>query len=137
MEAQATADRAGRAGRKVRALEFIDACAAGVEPRLLGTGPIPATRKLLQRASIGIDAIDAIEFNEAFAAQVLASMRELEIPLHKLNRRGGALAIGHPYGASGAVLVTRLLHQLETGQTGLATIGIGGGIGLSALFRAV
>ena len=125
------------AGRKPRALEFIDACAAGVEPRLLGTGPIPATRKLLQRAGIGMDAIDAVEFNEAFAAQVLASVRELEIPLNKLNRRGGALAIGHPYGASGAVLVTRLLHQLKIGETGLATIGIGGGIGLSALFRAV
>lgn len=120
-----------------RVLEFIDASAAGVEPRLLGSGPIPATRKLLQRSGISMDAVDAVEFNEAFAAQVLASVHELEIPMDKVNRRGGALAIGHPYGASGALLVTRLLHQLEIGQTGLATIGIGGGMGLSALFRAV
>lgn len=118
-------------------LQFIDASAAGVEPRLLGTGPIPATRKLLQRTGITMESIDAIEFNEAFAAQVLASVKALEIPPERLNRHGGALATGHPYGASGALLVTRLLHQLKQGQTGLATIGIGGGMGLSALFAAV
>ncbi len=118
-------------------LQFIDASAAGVEPRLLGTGPIPATRKLLRRTGTRIESIAAIEFNEAFAAQVLASVKALEIPQDRLNQRGGALAIGHPYGASGAILVTRLLHQLQPGQTGLATIGIGGGMGLSALFRAV
>lgn len=118
-------------------LQFIDASTCGVEPRLLGSGPIPATRKLLQRTGFEMESIDAVEFNEAFAAQVLACVKALDIPLERLNQRGGALATGHPYGASGAILVTRLLHQLLPGQTGLATIGIGGGMGLSALFEAV
>jgi len=104
---------------------------------LLGSGPIPATRQLLQRNSLDIDDIAAIEFNEAFAAQVLACQRELRIDPERMNRRGGALALGHPFGASGAMLVVRLFHQLEPGQLGLATIGIGGGMGLSALFRAL
>jgi len=118
-------------------LRFVDARAAGVEPELLGSGPIPATRRLLNSTGHKIDSIDRIEFNEAFAAQVLACVTELEIDPDRVNLQGGALAIGHPYGASGAILVTRLQQQLRTQQLGLATIGIGGGLGLSALFEAV
>ena len=115
----------------------MDAGAAGVEPALLGTGPIPSTEKLLARLDCKINSIDSIEFNEAFAAQVLACMEALDMDPVRVNQRGGAIAIGHPFGASGALLVTRLYHQLRQGQTGLATIGIGGGLGLSALFESV
>jgi len=118
-------------------VRFMDASAAGVEPALLGTGPIPSTQKLFARVDRAINSVDAIEFNEAFAAQVLACVQALDMDPESVNQRGGAIAIGHPFGASGALLVTRLYHQLRQGQTGLATIGIGGGLGLSALFESV
>ncbi len=119
-------------------LRFIDACAAGVEPGLLGTGPIASTRKLMARnPGLRMDSVHSIEFNEAFAAQVLACTQALAIDHERLNRRGGAIALGHPFGASGAILVTRLFHQLQPDQSGLAMLGIGGGLGLSAFFEAV
>ncbi|OWV81280.1 acetyl-CoA acetyltransferase [Rhizobium sp. N122] len=125
-----------------RGLAFIDSAAAGVDPNLLGIGPVASTRKLLQRQpGLLLSGIDAIEFNEAFAAQVLASLDQLDIATDAVNREGGAIALGHPFGASGAILVTRLYSQLVRagvpGATGLAMIGIGGGIGLTALFEAV
>jgi acetyl-CoA C-acetyltransferase len=125
-----------------KGLAFIDSAAAGVDPNLLGIGPVASTKKLLQRQpDLSLSTIDAIEFNEAFAAQVLASLDQLEIPADTVNREGGAIALGHPFGASGAILVTRLYSQLIRGgipgATGLAMIGIGGGIGLTALFEAV
>ncbi|HIX43325.1 MAG TPA: acetyl-CoA C-acyltransferase, partial [Candidatus Kurthia intestinigallinarum] len=79
--------------------------------------------------------IDIVEFNEAFASQVLACLQQLKIPQHLVNIGGGALALGHPYGASGAILITRLVHELKKGQRGLATLGIGGGMGLSMLVK--
>ncbi|WP_049730821.1 thiolase family protein [Rhizobium ecuadorense] len=125
-----------------KGLAFIDSAAAGVDPNLLGIGPVASTRKLLQRQpGFSLAGIDAIEFNEAFAAQVLASLDQLDIPADTINSNGGALALGHPFGASGAILVTRLYSQLiredAIGATGLAMIGIGGGIGLTAMFEAV
>ncbi|WP_042120039.1 thiolase family protein [Rhizobium etli] len=127
-----------------KGLAFIDSAAAGVDPNLLGIGPVAATGKLMQRQpDLSLSAIDVIEFNEAFAAQVLASLDQLEIPANAVNKEGGAIALGHPFGASGAILVTRLYGQLIRGDgwtpraTGLAMIGIGGGIGLTALFEAV
>ena len=125
-----------------KGLAFIDSAAAGVDPNLLGIGPVASTKKLLQRQpDLALSAIDAIEFNEAFAAQVLASLDQLEISSDAVNTEGGAIALGHPFGASGAILVTRLYTQLlRSGApcaTGLAMIGIGGGIGLTALFEAV
>ncbi|MBB2753833.1 UNVERIFIED_ORG: acetyl-CoA C-acetyltransferase [Rhizobium aethiopicum] len=125
-----------------KGLAFIDSAAAGVDPNLLGIGPVASTRKLLQRQpGFSLAGIDAIEFNEAFAAQVLASLDQLDIPADTVNSNGGALALGHPFGASGAILVTRLYSQLiredAIGATGLAMIGIGGGIGLTAMFEAV
>ncbi|MBY4609375.1 thiolase family protein [Rhizobium sp. 9T] len=125
-----------------KGLAFIDSAAAGVDPNLLGIGPVASTKKLLQRQpDLSLSGIGAIEFNEAFAAQVLASLDQLEIPADTVNREGGAIALGHPFGASGAILVTRLYSQLirggTPGATGLALIGIGGGIGLTALFEVV
>ncbi|WP_064684160.1 thiolase family protein [Rhizobium bangladeshense] len=125
-----------------KGLAFIDSAAAGVDPNLLGIGPVASTKKLLQRQpDLSLSGIGAIEFNEAFAAQVLASLDQLEIPADTVNREGGAIALGHPFGASGAILVTRLYSQLvrsgTPGATGLAMIGIGGGIGLTALFEVV
>ncbi|MBX4908926.1 MULTISPECIES: thiolase family protein [Rhizobium] len=127
-----------------KGLAFIDSAAAGVDPNLLGIGPVASTDKLLQRQpGFSLSTIDAIEFNEAFAAQVLASLDQLDISADAVNKDGGALALGHPFGASGAILVSRLYSQLvrgndwSLGATGLAMIGIGGGIGLTALFEAV
>ncbi|WP_216830150.1 thiolase family protein [Alkalihalobacterium elongatum] len=120
-------------------LRFIDAVSAGVDPNYLGIGPVPAVTKLLQRQQLAVQDIDIVEFNEAFASQVLASLRALEIPLEKVNRNGGALAIGHPYGASGAILVTRLVTEMKRQnlKRGLATLGIGGGLGLATLFELI
>ncbi|PWC56506.1 thiolase family protein [Azospirillum sp. TSO22-1] len=121
-----------------RGLRVADSAAAGVDPNLLGTGPIPAVRRLLARnPGLRLDAIDLVEFNEAFAAQVLACLDTLGIPEDTVSVGGGALALGHPYGASGAVLVTRLFSELAPGQRGLATLGIGGGLGLATLLERV
>ncbi|WP_101842759.1 thiolase family protein [Halobacillus sp. Marseille-P3879] len=118
---------------------FVDSTAAGVDPNLLGIGPVPAVEKLWKRQNLSERDIDVIEFNEAFASQVLASLKGLNIPFDKVNRSGGALALGHPYGASGAILVTRLMTEMKRGhlKRGVATLGIGGGMGLAALFEAV
>ena len=120
-----------------RGLVVVDSAAAGVDPNLLGTGPIPAVRRLLaRRPGLSLEQLDRVEFNEAFAAQVLACLDTLGIPEEIVSVGGGALALGHPYGASGAILVTRLFSELQPGQRGLATLGIGGGIGLATLVEA-
>ena len=94
-------------------LRVVGSAAAGVDPRWLGTGPIASTRELFARtAGLTMDAIDVVEFNEAFAAQVLACLDALEIPESKVNLGGGAIALGHPFGASGAILVVRLFTEM-------------------------
>lgn len=110
---------------------------AGVEPAYMGMGPVPATEKALKRASLRLDEIGAVELNEAFAAQSLAVVRELGISEHVLNPNGGAIALGHPLGCSGARLVTTLLHhmQRERIRYGLATLCIGVGQGLTTVFE--
>jgi 3-oxoadipyl-CoA thiolase len=110
---------------------------AGVDPAYMGLGPIPATRKVLQRAGLSIRDIDLIELNEAFAVQVLQCVRELEIDVEKLNVNGGAIALGHPLGCSGARLVVTLLHELERrgGRYGLATMCIGVGQGIATIIE--
>ena len=112
---------------------------AAVDPRIMGIGPVPATRRLLADASMKLDEIDLVELNEAFAAQVIACDRELGIDPDRLNVHGGAIALGHPIGATGARIVTTLLRGLERrgGKTGLATLCISGGMGLSLLFERV
>ncbi|MFC0470887.1 thiolase family protein [Halalkalibacter kiskunsagensis] len=120
-------------------LRFVDAVSSGVDPNFLGIGPVPAVRKLLKRQQLSVQDLDIVEFNEAFAAQVIASLNELQIPLEKVNRNGGALAIGHPYGASGAILITRLYTEMKRHhlKRGLATLGIGGGLGLATLVELI
>ena len=133
------AGRARRLGLEPLA-RFVDAASAGVDPAYMGIGPVPATRKLLARHDVGVESVDVVEINEAFAAQALAVIRQLGIDEARVNPNGGAIAIGHPLGASGARLVTTLAHELRRGRgrLGLATMCIGVGQGISALFeRAV
>ena len=110
---------------------------AGVEPAQMGIGPIPATALALKRAGIRLEDLDVIESNEAFAAQACAVAAELGLDARKTNPNGGAIALGHPIGATGAILVTKLLHELSRsgGRYGLATMCIGGGQGIAALFE--
>jgi 3-oxoadipyl-CoA thiolase len=116
------------------------ACAsAGVAPDVMGLGPIPAVRKALKQANLRTQELDLIEINEAFAAQSLACMRDLEFPADKTNVNGGAIALGHPLGASGARISTTLLHELRRrgGRYGLATMCIGVGQGIATIFERV
>ena len=116
---------------------FVGSAVAGVDPRVMGIGPIPAVRKLLERAGIGVDDLDLVELNEAFASQSLVVIRELGLDPEKVNVNGGAIAIGHPLGMSGARLVVTLLHELKRrdGRYGLATLCVGVGQGQAALFE--
>ena len=120
-------------------LLFIDSAVMGVDPNFAGMGAVGATRKLFeQQSAFNLSNVSVIEFNEAFAAQVLASLDVMQIAPDTINRQGGAIALGHPFGASGAILVTRLFNQMkqiEKNSLGLATMGIGGGMGISALFQ--
>ena len=111
----------------------------GVKPQVMGLGPIPATRKALRHAGITADQIDRVEFNEAFAAQVLPSCKELGIPLDRVNVNGGSIAIGHPLGATGARLVSTVAHELRRSgkKYGLATQCIGVGMGISTIIEAL
>jgi len=117
----------------------VTGAAAGVEPQLMGLGPVPATEKALARAGWAVSQLDAVELNEAFAVQVLASARRLGLDLETLNADGGAIALGHPLGSSGARLVVTLLGRLEReqGQRGLATMCVGVGQGASLLVERV
>ena len=109
---------------------FVDFALAGADPRLMLTAPIPASQKVLERAKLTLDDIDVVEINEAFASVVLAWQKELDADIDKVNPNGGAIAIGHPLGCSGARLMTTLLHELERtgGRYGLQTMCEGGGM---------
>ena len=115
----------------------VSARVAGVDPRVMGIGPIPAVRKVLARAGIDVGDVDLVELNEAFASQSLAVVRELGLDEEKVNVNGGAIALGHPLGMSGARLVVSLLHELRRrgGRYGLATLCVGVGQGVAALFE--
>jgi acetyl-CoA C-acetyltransferase len=110
---------------------------AGVDPKIMGIGPVPATKKLLADTGHSLDDVDLIELNEAFAAQVIACDRELHFDRAKLNVHGGAIALGHPIGATGARITTTLVHALASrgGRLGLATLCISGGMGISMLIE--
>lgn len=112
---------------------------AGVKPQVMGLGPIPSTKKALKHAGITADQIDRVEFNEAFAAQVIPSCKELGIPLDRVNVNGGSIAIGHPLGATGARLVLTVAKELRRsgGRYGLATQCIGAGMGISTIIEAI
>jgi 3-oxoadipyl-CoA thiolase len=116
---------------------FVGSAVAGVDPRVMGIGPVPAVRKLLERSGIGVSDLDLVELNEAFASQSLVVVRELGLDPEKVNVNGGAIALGHPLGMSGARLVVTLLHELKRrgGRYGLATLCVGVGQGQAALFE--
>jgi acetyl-CoA acyltransferase len=118
---------------------FVAFATAGVEPERFGIGPVPAIRKVLKRAGLTLDQIDLIELNEAFAAQVLACLRELPIDPDRLNVNGGAIALGHPLGCTGAKLTTTLLHELRrrNGRYGMVTMCVGGGMGAAGIFERI
>jgi 3-oxoadipyl-CoA thiolase len=117
--------------------EFVANAVAGVDPRVMGIGPIPAVRKVLERTGVGIEQLDLVELNEAFASQSLVVIRELGLDEEKVNVNGGAIALGHPLGMTGARLVVSLLHELRRrgGTYGLATLCVGVGQGQAALFK--
>jgi len=112
---------------------------AGVEPRIMGMGPVPATQKVLARTGLKVDEIDVFEVNEAFAAQALACVRELDLPAERVNPNGSGISLGHPVGASGAILVVKSLYELRRtgGRYALNTMCIGGGQGIATIFERV
>jgi acetyl-CoA acetyltransferase len=130
----ASAEGLRRLGNPTPLARVVASAVAGVEPSLMGVGPIPATRRALGRAGLEVAALDLIELNEAFAAQALPCITELGLPPERVNVNGGAIALGHPLGCSGARLITTLAHELSRrhARHGLATmcIGVGQGIAL-------
>jgi acetyl-CoA acyltransferase len=116
---------------------FVAYATAGVAPELFGTGPVPAIRKALKLAGLTLDQIDLIELNEAFAAQVLACVKELPIDLEKLNVNGGAIALGHPLGCTGAKLTASLVYEMRrrNSKYGMVTMCVGGGMGAAGIFE--
>lgn len=129
-------DKAEKLGLKPMA-EIVSYASAAVEPRIMGTGPIPASRKVLDKAGLSIDNMDLVEANEAFAAQALAVARDLNFNMDKVNVNGGAIALGHPIGASGARILVTLLYEMQKrdSKAGLATLCIGGGQGIAMIVK--
>lgn len=119
--------------------EWVSGASAGVEPSIMGIGPVEATKKALAKSGLSLDNMDLVEANEAFAAQALAVDRELHFNKEKLNVNGGAIALGHPVGASGCRILVTLLHELKKREAnyGLATLCVGGGMGVSAIVKNV
>jgi acetyl-CoA acetyltransferase family protein len=117
----------------------VSTAVAGVDPALMGMGPVPATRKALERAGLSVGDLDLIEFNEAFASQSIACLRELDVDPERVNVNGGAIALGHPLGMSGARLATMLVHELRArrGRYGLATMCIGVGQGIATIVEGL
>ncbi len=121
-------------------VKVLSYASAGVDPKVMGLGPIPSTRKALEKAGLTIDDIDLIEANEAFAAQALACSKDLKLDMSKVNLNGGAIALGHPIGASGARILTTLIHQMNKRpevRRGLATLCVGGGMGAAIIVEKV
>jgi len=128
----ASADTARARGLKPRA-KILGWASAGVDPRIMGIGPVPAIQKLRDRIGLALDDFDLVELNEAFAVQVLAVLNEAPVPADRLNVNGGAIALGHPIGCTGARIVVTLLHELERrgAKRGLATLCVSGGMGMA------
>ena len=133
-----TAERARERGLTPMA-RFVAFATAGVEPERFGIGPVPAIRKALKLAGLSLDQIDLVELNEAFAAQVLACLKALPIDPDRLNVNGGAIALGHPLGCTGARLTTSLLHEMKRRQAryGMVTMCVGGGMGAAGIFERI
>ncbi len=133
-----TAEKAGRVGRRPLA-RILAYASTGVDPKIMGIGPVPAVRKVLERAGLQTGDVDLFELNEAFAAQSLAVIRELGIDPAKANVNGGAIALGHPIGASGARVLTTLVYALRARKLryGVASLCIGGGMGIAMAVEAL
>jgi acetyl-CoA acyltransferase len=133
-----SADRARSAGLTPLA-RFVTFATAGVEPERFGVGPVPAIQKALKLAGLTLDQIDLVELNEAFAAQVLACLKELPIDPDRLNVNGGAIALGHPLGCTGAKLTTTLLYEMKRRKAryGMVTMCVGGGMGAAGIFERI
>lgn len=118
-------------------VRFVSAGIAGVDPRIMGIGPVPATRKALSKANLTLDDMELIELNEAFAAQSLSVIKELGLNREILNVNGGAIALGHPLGCSGTRITVTLIHEMLRREVkyGLATICVAGGLGVSGIFE--
>ena len=131
-----SAERAERLGAPVRG-RILSYAVCGVEPRTMGIGPVPAVAKALERAGKKLDQVDVVELNEAFAAQSLAVLQELGLDTTRVNPNGGAIGLGHPVAATGAILVTKILHEMEREdhKLGLVTLCIGGGQGIAMLIE--
>jgi acetyl-CoA acetyltransferase family protein len=134
------ASRAGaqRLGLKARArVEAVTV--VGLDPLTMGLGPIPAIKNILHKMKMNVEDIDRFEINEAFASQVLACLRDLGIPLEKVNNNGGAIALGHPLGCTGTRLLTTLLHELERSkkEVGIAALCVGHGQGMAVMIKRV
>ncbi len=116
---------------------LVNYATAAVEPQYMGIGPIPAVRKLLDKTGLSVDDLDVIELNEAFAAQALAVIRDLDLPMHKVNPNGSGISLGHPIGATGCILTVKALYELQRtgGRYALVTMCIGGGQGIAAIFE--
>jgi acetyl-CoA acyltransferase len=116
---------------------FVTFATAGVEPERFGIGPVPAVRKALRQAGLTLDDMDLVELNEAFASQVIACLRELPIDPERLNVNGGAIALGHPLGCTGAKLTTTILYEMRRRKAryGLVTMCVGGGMGAAGIFE--
>lgn len=129
-------EAAAKRGLKPK-LKVVAQAVAGVGPEIMGIGPVPAAKKVLVLAGLTLDDIDLFELNEAFAGQALAVLRELPIPEHKLNVNGGAIALGHPIGATGAILTVKLMHEMvkRGSRYGMVTACIGGGQGIATIFE--
>jgi acetyl-CoA C-acetyltransferase len=134
MDAEAAKER----GMKPMA-RLLAGAVTGVEPKYMGIGPVSAIRKVLAKTGLKIEDIDVFEVNEAFAAQALAVTRDLQLPPEKLNPHGSGVALGHPLGATGAILTTKALHELNRigGRYAIVSMCIGGGQGIAAAFEAV
>ncbi|HEY2944810.1 MAG TPA: thiolase family protein [Vicinamibacteria bacterium] len=132
-----SAERAAELGVKAMA-RVVGLASAGVDPHVMGIGVVPAVRRLLERCSLRLEDCDLVELNEAFAVQVIACDRELGFDAERLNVNGGAIALGHPIGATGARLVVSLLHEMarRRARRGLATLCVSGGMGMAAMFEA-
>jgi acetyl-CoA C-acetyltransferase len=119
--------------------KIISMAVAGVDPAIMGIGPVPATKKALQRANLKVEQLDLVELNEAFASQSIACVRDLNLDINKVNVNGGAIAIGHPLGCSGVRISTTLLHELKrrNSRYGLATMCVGVGQGASVIYEKV
>ena len=133
-----TATKAKELGLRAR-LRLVSRAVAGVEPTIMGSGPIPASQMALQKANLTVDDMDVIELNEAFASVAAACSLGLNLPVDRTNPNGGAIALGHPVGATGTILTLKLMHELERtgGRYGLVTLCIGGGQGIAAVFERI